>query len=131
MKTIFESAIRKGGFDLSAMLERIDEYHISGKLTAKERDELTTLARSAADAGAGMDIPGQIQQLWAAVRALEADKAQGNDAVADFRQPTGAHDAYYTGDRVIFNGRAYTCVAPAGTACVWSPEVMPDWWQAA
>ena len=127
MKTIFTSAIRKGGFDLNTMLQRIGEYHILGRLTDAERDELTALARETASAGAGMDVPAEIQRLWAAIRAL-----QGSDGdVPLFRQPTGAHDAYYAGDRVLFGGVTYACTAPEGVACVWSPEVMPDYWQAA
>lgn len=37
-KGIFESVISRGGFDLTAMLARIDEYHIEGKI---DDDELT------------------------------------------------------------------------------------------
>ena len=130
MKHIFDTVIRRGGYDLSAMLARIDEYHISGQLTAAERDTLRELARSSATAASGMDIPGEIQQLWAAVRALQAAQDNGSSTAApEFRQPTGAHDAYYTGDRVIFGGAVYECVAPEGVACVWSPEVMPGYWQ--
>ena len=126
MKNIFERVIEKGGYDLPAMLERIHEYHISGQLTAEERDALRELARSSATAASGMDIPGEIQRLWAAVRAL-----QGNaDTAPAFVQPTGAHDAYFAGDRVVFEGVRYTCVAPDGVACVWSPLTMPGYWQA-
>ena len=126
MKNIFERVIEKGGYDLPAMLERIHEYHVAGQLTLQQRDELTDMARRNATAAAGMDIPGEIQRLWAAVRAL-----QGNaDTAPAFVQPTGAHDAYFAGDRVFFEGVRYTCVAPDGVACVWSPLTMPDYWQA-
>ena len=130
MKHIFDTVIRRGGYDLSAMLARIDEYHISGQLTAAERDTLRELARSSATAASGMDIPGEIQQLWAAVRALQAARDNGSStADPEFRQPTGAHDAYYTGAVVRWGGKVYECVAPEGVACVWSPEVMPGYWQ--
>ena len=130
MKTIFESAIRKGGFDLSAMLERIDEYHIRGRLTASERDALAAQARSAADAGADMDVSGEIQRLWAAVRTLQAGQEGSAGEAPAFRQPSGAHDAYFAGDRITFGSHVYTCTAPQGVACVWSPDVMPDFCQA-
>ena len=32
VKGIFEQVIARGGFDLTAMLARIDEYHIEGKI---------------------------------------------------------------------------------------------------
>lgn len=35
-KGIFEQVIARGGFDLTAMLARIDEYHIGGKLSDGE-----------------------------------------------------------------------------------------------
>ena len=42
-------------------------------------------------------------------------------------QPTGAHDAYNTGDKVTFNGRHYTSKIDGNT---WSPEAYPDGWEA-
>lgn len=131
MKSIFEKVIRRGGYDLNGLLKRIDEYHITGALSDGERDELTALARGDATAASGMDVPGEIQRLWAAVRELQDARGGGADsaAVPEFRQPTGAHDAYYAGDRVTFGGTVYACVAPEGVACVWSPEIMPGYWQ--
>lgn len=138
MKNIFERVIEKGGYDLTAMLERIHEYHVGGQLTRQQRDELTDMARRNATAAAGMDIPGEIQMLWAAVRELQAEIADKNGEVEggideadvpEFVTPTGAHDAYFAGDRVIFEGVRYTCVAPDGVACVWPPDAMPGYWQ--
>lgn len=40
-------------------------------------------------------------------------------------QPSGAHDAYNTGDVVNFNGTIYKSVVDGN---VWSPEVYPDGW---
>jgi hypothetical protein len=36
---------------------------------------------------------------------------------------------YYRGDRVSLEGTSYTCVAPAGVVCVWSPAEYPTYWQ--
>ena len=41
-------------------------------------------------------------------------------------QPTGAHDSYNTGDKVLFNGKKYTCKMDN---CVWSPETYPAGWE--
>ena len=38
---------------------------------------------------------------------------------------------YYRGDKVTFQNEIYTCIAPAGTVCVWSPAEYPAYWQKA
>lgn len=128
MKTIFESIIKRGGYDLTVILRRIDEYHIEGKLTDAERDELYALARG--DAKPQYDVDREIERLWAAVRALEAgvsggDAADGAD-VPEFVQPAGAHDAYGTGDRVVYGGKVYESVMDNN---VWAPDVYPAGWR--
>ena len=47
MKEIFKNVIARGNYELTALLKKIDAYHIEGKLTDAERDELYTLARTA------------------------------------------------------------------------------------
>jgi len=45
----------------------------------------------------------------------------------DFVQPTGAHDAYNTGDRMTWtDGNVYESTIDAN---VWSPEAYPQGWQ--
>lgn len=41
-------------------------------------------------------------------------------------QPSGAHDAYNTGDIVNYNGTLYQSLIDGN---VWSPDVYPDGWQ--
>lgn len=45
--------------------------------------------------------------------------------LAQWVQPTGAHDAYAKGDRVAFDGRTWTSVIDANT---WSPAAYPAGW---
>ena len=47
----------------------------------------------------------------------------------EWKQPTGAQDAYYKGDKVIFEGAKYICIAPEGVAVVWDPVTYPAYWQ--
>ena len=47
----------------------------------------------------------------------------------EWKQPTGAHDAYYKGDKVTFEGAKYICIAPDGVACTWSPVQYPTYWE--
>ena len=49
MKNIFKSVIARGGYNLSALLKKIDVYHIEGKRTDGERDELRAYAINSAD----------------------------------------------------------------------------------
>ena len=35
---------------------------------------------------------------------------------------------YHRGDRVLFNDEVYTCIAPVGVVCVWSPVEYPTYW---
>ena len=44
----------------------------------------------------------------------------------EWTQPNGAHDAYHTGDRVMFNGKLVESTIDGN---VWSPEVYPQGWK--
>lgn len=129
MKTIFENVIERGGYDLTGLLNRIDSYHVMGKLTDEERDELYAKARAGAREALSYDVKAEIDALWAAVRALQGNAGSGAteeaQAHAEFVQPTGAHDAYNLGDRVSYNGKVYESVINGN---VWSPDVYPDGW---
>lgn len=46
--------------------------------------------------------------------------------IAEWKQPTGAHDAYMTGDRVTFNGKTYESLIDDNT---WSPATYPAGWK--
>ena len=46
-------------------------------------------------------------------------------AIEEWKQPTGAHDAYSIGDRVLFDGSTYESVINAN---VWSPAEYPAGW---
>lgn len=49
-----------------------------------------------------------------------------DDGYPLWSQPTGAHDAYNTGDIVNYNGTLYESTIDGN---VWSPESYPDGWQ--
>ena len=61
----------------------------------------------AENAKAEYDYAAEIEAIWAAIRALQASvggSSGGSSGEADewpaYQQPTGAHDAYYTGDQI-------------------------------
>lgn len=123
MKTIIENVIKKGGYDLTELLSKIDTFFAEGKLTAEERDELYALARVKPEAQ--YNVKGEIEKLWVAVRALQSGTVTGESAAKPFVQPTGAHDAYNKGDKVVFEGKTYVSAIDGN---VWSPLVYPNAW---
>jgi hypothetical protein len=44
----------------------------------------------------------------------------------EWQQPTGAHDIYNTGDKVIFEGQVYRSTIDNNT---WSPTAYPQGWE--
>ena len=55
--------------------------------------------------------PGATPALWVVVII---------DEYPEWVQPTGAHDAYNTGDKVSYNGKRYVCTIDANT---YAPDV--------
>ena len=123
MRTIFEQVISRGDYDLTAMLQNIDRYHIEGKLTDEDRESLYALAREGAQPV--YDYAAEIEAIWAAIRELQG-QAQESEEWPEFVQPTGAHDAYGVGAQVTYNGQRYRCKL---ANCVWSPDAYPDAWE--
>ena len=126
MKELFEQVIALKNYDLKALLANIDQYHIEGRLADEERQELTQKARDGA--AQEYDYKGEIDALWAAVRALQQSVSlpAEQDEWPEYVQPTGAGTAYQVGDKVTFKGVRYVCRLPL---CVWSPADYPIGWQ--
>ena len=56
---------------------------------------------------------------------LQSD-LDGTPVIEEYKQPLGAHDAYQTGDMVLFNGKVYQAVMDNVT---WSPADYPQAWE--
>lgn len=85
MKNVFKTVIEKGGYDLTILLKKIDSYHIEGKLTDEERDELYSFARTSPEVQ--YDYKTEIEKIWEAIRALQKDQTAEGDVentVTDF-----------------------------------------------
>lgn len=129
MYNVFIEAMNEP-FDLTAMLAKIDYHHIRGNLTDAEREELIALAREKANPYGGVDVMEKLQDLENRVRALEGakdDTATDTETVEEYIPGKW----YRAGDRVTYDGKVYTCIAPDGVVCVWSPAEYPDYWEAA
>lgn len=44
----------------------------------------------------------------------------------EWKQPTGAHDAYNTGDKVTYNGKHYVSLIDGN---IWAPDAYPAGWE--
>ena len=130
MKKLFENVIARGGYDLGVMLKKIDSYHVEGKLTDAEKDELYAQARAGADMQASVDVLAKLEELEKRVRALEEGGASGGGETGDTVAEYVPGKWYYAGDRVSFEGKRYVCIAPEGVVCVWSPVEYPAYWGA-
>lgn len=125
MKKVFIEAMSEA-FDLTAMLACIDYHHIRGHLTDDEREELVALARSKANPYGGVDVMAKLRELDERITALEKGETDsGTDETAAEYVPG---KWYRAGDRVMYNGAVYECIAPEGMVCTWSPEEHPAYW---
>lgn len=132
MKTIIEEVINRGAFDLKGLLKKIDVFNVEGKLTDTEREELYTKARKAANAENSVDILAKVAELEQRVIKLESASVDNDTATGD----TTADEYvvgkwYYNGDKVMFEGTEYVCIAPESAVCTWSPQEYPAFWDKA
>lgn len=126
MYQIIKNVIERGGYDLSAILTKINTLWASGSLTDEQRTELIGLARSNGDAKYSADVIAKLNDLETRVRALEN---AGTTEPAEEYPEYVEGKWYYNGDKCSFENENYICIAPAGTVCVWSPTEYPAYWQ--
>lgn len=133
--------IETGGYDLADLLHRIDVLYAAGRLTDGERETLVGEAREKADptaAYAPVEQRLETLEAWrtevearlAAIEGGGTDPEEPAEEWPEYVQPTGAHDAYYAGAKVTWQGPHYVCTAPSGVACVWDPGTYPAYWRA-
>ena len=71
-----------------------------------------------------------IEQYFSAAESEETEEPaepDTGDTYPEWVQPTGAHDAYNTGDIVMYNGTAYRSLIDGN---VWAPDAYPQGWEA-
>lgn len=127
MYQIIKNVINRGGYNLSAVLSKIDTVWAEGKITDEQRAELIATARNQASSEADVDIMFKLTELEQRIRALET--GESTDGSAEEYPAFVVGKWYYKGDKCSFDGINYTCIAPEGTACVWSPADYPAYWE--
>lgn len=73
-------------------------------------------------------IPSSTPALYKEFLNVKITNQAGEETevVAEFKQPTGAHDAYKKGDKVSFEGAIYESIIDNNT---YSPSGYPDGWK--
>lgn len=131
----FQTIINAGGYDLAALTERIKTMYVMGELTEEEMKQLLESAQANAkpdDSYAPLAERVKAFEEWETtveerLTKLETgSSAKPGDEWPEYKQPTGAHDAYRVGDKITYNGKHYTCVMDG---CVWPPDTYPQGWQ--
>ena len=68
-------------------------------------------------------LPSEVASLYKL--HLSDELEDGTEVISGWVQPTGAHDAYHTGDKVVFEGTVYESTVDNNT---WSPSDYPQGW---
>lgn len=144
MYDIIKNVITSGSYELTDILKKIDTIWLQGTLTEEQRTELIDLARTSADPeNSYAPLQKQIDTLYANMTEMgktilnltdKVSKLDGGsvtlpeaDEYLTWVQPTGAHDAYNTGDKMTYtDGKRYVCQMDG---CVWGPDAYPAGWQ--
>lgn len=130
MFNIIKTVIESKDYVLEDILYKIDKMYIQDRITEAEKTELDNLARQNAKAENSYNIQKQLDNIYARLEVLEnKDKTEEpieQQEYAEYKQPTGAHDSYKTGDKIIYKDKKYICKLDN---CVWSPETYPQGWE--
>ena len=143
MFATFQTIINSGGYDLADLTERIKTMYAMGELTEDEMEQLLKQAQNNAkpdDSYAPLadrvkaietwqrEVEERLDKLVSGSSTDPSELEEPADEWPEYKQPTGAHDAYHVGDKITYNGNHYTCVLDG---CVWTPDTYPQGWQLA
>ena len=69
-------------------------------------------------------LPDAVPALYTPIEVI--GKATDGSDIKEFKQPTGAHDAYKKGDKVRYNGKVYESLIDNNA---YSPDAYPQGWK--
>ncbi len=127
MYNIVKNVLNNGRYDLTDIMKKINSLWVQGSLTDSEYEELTAIARGGAKVENSTDVIAKLEEIDKRLTALE----NGNVATDETEQTVAEYIVgkwYYNGDKCTFEGKTYTCIAPDGVVCVWSPKDYPTYW---
>ena len=136
MFNLIKQVIESKDYKLEDMLYKINKMYLESYLTDQEKEELDNLARTNANPiNSYAPLQEQIDNMYIKISNLENRIAilgnsepteLGEDEYKEFVQPTGAHDAYNAGKKIIYKGKKYICKIDG---CVWAPDAYPSAWE--
>ena len=136
-----KTIINAGGYNLTDLSQRIKTMYAMGELSNEEMEQLLEQAQTNAkpdDSYAPLADRVKAIEEWETtveerLSKLETGSQTGHsepkgpaDEWPEYKQPTGAHDAYHVGDKITYNGKHYTCLMDG---CVWTPDAYPQGWR--
>lgn len=143
MYEILKTVIVSKKYNLADVLKKINTLWSESELTDDQRAELINLARKkAVPENSYASMQDQINVLFTNVNkmtetlntilehlekfGITSDPEEAENEYPEYVQPTGAHDAYHSGDKITYNGKRYKCILDG---CVWAPDVYPAGWE--
>lgn len=130
-----KNLIKTKDYELKDILEKINIVWVKNMITKEQMEELEALARENAVAeNSYAPLQEQIDGIYKELDAIKSrlDILEGKEEPTEpeeypeYVAPSGAHDAYNTGDKVTYNGKKYVCKM---NGCVWAPDVYPAGWE--
>lgn len=142
MYEIIKNVIVEKKYELANIIKKINTLWSESELTDDQRSELLNLAReNAVPENSYASMQDQINVLCENANkmaktlnkvlehltkfGITLNPEETGDEYPEYVQPTGAHDAYHTGDKITYNGKRYKCILDG---CVWAPDVYPAGW---
>lgn len=140
MYEIIKSVIESRDYELKDILYKINKMWIESAITEEQKAELDSLARQNANAENSYALlQEQIENIYSEIaniksrlnnlengQAGEETEPSETEEYPEYVAPSGAHDAYNTGDKITYNGKKYVCKMDG---CVWNPDTYPAGWE--
>ena len=136
MYDVIKNVINSKDYKLEDILYKINKMWIESAITEEEKTELDSLARQKANINNSIDIISKLKEMDFRLKNCETEIATLKGTQENPEEPEKVTYPeyvpgkwYYRGDNCSENGKNYTCIAPEGKACVWSPSEYPVYWQ--
>lgn len=131
MYNTVKNVISNKGYDLKDMVYKIETLWVKGRLTELQKDELIALARDNANMQDSISVIEKLEEIDRRIADLEARLDNMDNSNTDTEETVEEYVVgkwYYNGDKILFDGKVYTCIAPAEQVCSWSPAEYPAYW---
>ena len=122
--------------DSNALIGKIQRLYIEGTLTEEQYTELRNLIAEQNPVKT-YDVEGELDKVWVELRRIAnivdhmpapSPEPEPSD-IPVWVQPTGAHNAYQTGDRVHYKTATDPVYESLVDGNVWSPDDYPAGWR--